>query len=265
VSRAPAKEALPTSSPTLFRWFSRYLRRYFRKNFTAVRLRASVDLAEERRPVVVYTNHPSWWDPIHFMLVHRHLMPNRRMYGPVEAKALEKYGILRRLGAFAVDLDSRRGAVDFLRTSRAVLAQPDGALWITAQGRFADVRERPLALQPGLAHLARTIPNLAIVPIAVEYPFWDERRPEALSLVGEPIYTAQEPSRSTESWRTTLERRLEETQGELAQLVQARDPSPFTVLVGGRTGVGGVYDVWRRLSAWVRGRRFDSAHGEAAP
>ena len=27
-------------------------------------------------------------------------------------------------------------------------------------------------------------------------------------------------------------------------------------------GVGGLYDVWRRLKAWARGRSFEAAHGE---
>jgi hypothetical protein len=31
-------------------------------------------------------------------------------------------------------------------------------------------------------------------------------------------------------------------------------------LVSGRAGVGGVYDGWRRLGAWVRGERFRAEH-----
>ena len=40
----------------------------------------------------------------------------------------------------------------------------------------------------------------------------------------------------------------------------SRDPAKFTTLLAGKTGVGGVYDWWRRLKAWVRGRKFDASH-----
>jgi hypothetical protein len=40
-----------------------------------------------------------------------------------------------------------------------------------------------------------------------------------------------------------------------------RDAAQFEVLVGGRAGVGGVYDLWRRLRARLRGEAFRSEHG----
>ena len=43
---------------------------------------------------------------------------------------------------------------------------------------------RPVRLRPGLAHLARRVPGATIVPLALEYPFWDERTPEALCRFG---------------------------------------------------------------------------------
>ena len=45
----------------------------------------------------------------------------------------------------------------------------------------------------------------------------------------------------------------------------ARDAVPragaFRTVVLGRTGVGGVYDLWRRLKAAVTGQPFDPSHG----
>lgn len=261
--RAPTE--LPTFSPTLSRWFGRYLRSYFRRNFAGVRLKADLDESVLRdRPIVVYANHPSWWDPIFFMLIHQAAFPGRGMYGPMEAKALEKYGFMRRLGVFGVDLDSPRGAVTFLRTSRAILDQPGATLWITPQGRFCDARERPVRLEPGLAHLARSVPRLAMLPLAVEYPFFDERNPEALALFGPPVLAEEIQSRDVDVWNERLAERLTATLDELAAFAVARDPSPFRTLVGGRVGVGGVYDAWRRLKAWSRGKTFRPGHREVS-
>jgi hypothetical protein len=40
-----------------------------------------------------------------------------------------------------------------------------------------------------------------------------------------------------------------------------RDPARFEPLLSGEAGVGGVYDLWRRAKALVRGERFHPQHG----
>ena len=44
---------------------------------------------------------------------------------------------------------------------------------------FAADRRRPLDLRPGVGHAVAAGAGL-IVPVAVEYPFWNERLPEAV-------------------------------------------------------------------------------------
>ena len=41
----------------------------------------------------------------------------------------------------------------------------------------------------------------------------------------------------------------------------SREPSRFEPLVSGDAGIGGVYDLWRRAKALVRGERFKPQHG----
>jgi 1-acyl-sn-glycerol-3-phosphate acyltransferase len=254
-------EVLRRYSPWLVRGFARWLRGYFRRNFNGVRTSLEgVPPEATDGPLIIYTNHPSWWDPIHFILLARDLMPRSRMFGPFDAAALAKYPLFGRIGAFGVDRSTRQGAVEFLATSRAILAAPDTTLWITAQGEFGDTRRRPVVLQPGLARLMRELDDGLVVPLAVEYPFWNERRPEALSRFGRPLHVRDERERAVEDLNTRLAERLAETLDALAEEAVTRDPARFRTLVLGRSGVGGVYDIGRRFRAWIRGRRFDSAH-----
>ncbi len=253
--------AAPDFSPLGYRLFVRYLRRYFARHFTAVRTSCPPSPPVGAR-LIVYSNHPSWWDPIHFALLASHLFPERRVYGPMDAEALEKYRFFKKLGVFGVDR-SPRGAAAFLRTSLAVLDQPRASLWLTAEGRFADPRERPIRILPGLAHLARRLDDAWLVPLALEYPFWNERQPEALSRFGTPVDLAAEPDRSIAEWTERLEEGLAETVGALAVDARGREGGRFVTLQTGRVGVGGVYDLWRRLKALARGRSFTAAHGEA--
>lgn len=254
-------EVITRYSPARVRWFTRWLRGYFRRNFDAVRLsRTGLPPTDEGAPLLVYTNHPSWWDPIHFLLLARESMPERRMFGPFDAEALKQYGFFRRLGAFGIDPSTRAGVADFLLTSRAILDQPDGTLWITAQGEFGDPRKRPIVLRSGVAHLVRNLERGLVVPLAVEYPFWNERHPEALSAFGEPFDLAGAPDLSTEQWNERLSERLAATMDSLAETAATRDPDRFHTLVMGRSGIGGGYDAWRRMKAMVRGERFDPSH-----
>ena len=243
-------------------WFTRWLSGYFRRNFDGVR----VSLEGEPptggdHPYIVYTNHPSWWDPVLFLYLSQTLIPHRRMFGPFDADALAKYPIFGRLGGYAVERSTRQGAADFLRTSREILAAPNTVLWITVQGEFADPRQRPLELQPGLAHLMRRLEGGIVVPLAAEYPFWNERRPEALVHFGRSLDVAGCAGKSVAELDTLLNESLTETLDYLAEEAISRDPSRFRTLLLGRSGVGGAYDIIRRLKAWASGRKFDSAHG----
>ncbi len=261
LARGRGADPLAVRSPLAIALFHRYLLWYLPRHFHAVRLaREGWPALPAGRPVVVFTNHPSWWDPAMFVLVHCTLLRGRAGFGPIEAAALARYGLLRRMGMFGIEADSRAGAATFLRLGARVLADPSGVLWVTAQGRFADARQRPVVLRPGLAHLARLAPDALLLPLAAEYPFWNESRPEALLRFGAPVEADALRGRSARDGTRILEAALSATMDALAQDAVARDPAPFLTLLEGGAGVGGVYDLWRRARGAVSGRGFDPAH-----
>ena len=239
--------------------FGWYLRWFFYRRFHAVRLsRSGLPGAFAGRPLIIYGNHPSWWDPALYILLCVKLFPERLGYGPMDAKALGSYGIFERMGVFGIALDSPRGAAQFLSTSLRILSDPSSVLWITAEGEFADARRRPLKLRPGIAHLARRVPGAIILPLAVEYTFWNESRPEALVRFGQPIEAGRH--RNVAEWTDHLESELARSMDTLAAESIQREPSLFRTLLRGGAGVGGIYDLYRRSRALAAGRRFDPRH-----
>jgi len=170
---------------------------------------------------------------------------------------LETYPFMARIGLFGVSPD-RRGAAAFLRTAGALVARPDRVIWITAQGRFADPRARPLDLRPGAAHLLARAPRLIAVPLALEYPFWSERRPEALLRFGAPLEARE--GETTSDLAARMEGALTRCCDDLAALSMARDPDAFDTAIGGARGTGGVYGLWQRGRAMLSGRRFSPDH-----
>ncbi|GJE27342.1 lysophospholipid acyltransferase family protein [Methylobacterium organophilum] len=239
-------------------WFDRF----FRRHMNALRLArwGRPACAGHAGPLVLYCNHPAWWDAATLIVLAGRLFPEREGFAPFEARMLERYGVFRRMGAFPVDLASRKGALQFLAAARSVLSGRNRALWVTAQGRFADVRERPLGLKPGIAHLAEIAPDALFVPVALEYALWQERGVEAFCAFGPPIPASVLLSLPRPARLARLEGDLTALLDRLSQDVIARDPGRFEPVLAGRSGIGGVYDGWRRLVALARGRSFDPAH-----
>ena len=251
-------------SPWLFWAFGWYLRWFFWRHFHAVRIaRTGLPAAPPGRPLIIYTNHPSWWDPALFILLSNSVLRGRPGFGPMEAEALGRYGLFRRLGVFGIDTAARHGARRFMATGLRILATPANILWVTSEGRFTDARVRPVQLRPGLAHLARRVPNAVIMPLAIEYSFWNERQPEALVSFGAPLPEdagASATPRSVAEWQSLLEAHLTEAMDALAEHAISRDARRFQSLMQSQAGVGGIYDIWRRLSSWTRLRRPQLAH-----
>ena len=245
-------------SPTLLALFRAYLHVFFWRRFSGVRLsRGCIPHDPVGRPVVVYTNHPSWWDPALIMLVSPKLFPGRIGFGPMDAEALARYGLFRRFGAFGIE-HGARGAAQFLRTACAGLAEPRAIMWVTAEGGFTDPRARPLSLRPGIAHLARHVPDAVFIPAALDYMFWNEARPEALLRFGPPLdvahFTAEDAAAA-----------LTAAMDGLAEDSATRDASRFVTLLHGAGGVSAIYDTWRRARAYSRGRAFDPRHEPGRP
>ncbi|WP_428391933.1 lysophospholipid acyltransferase family protein [Lichenicoccus sp.] len=249
-------------SPILFRLFAYYLRLRVRRGFHAIRLSGQLPVVPRGQPVIVFANHPSWWDPAVFIILGDTLFRGRPGYGPMESDALRRYGFFRRLGAFGIEKNTAAGARRFLEIARAVLAEPGAMIWVTAEGNFTDPRVRPVRLRPGVAHLARSIPDAVLLPLAVEYVFWNESRPELLVRFGNPIAAdaAIRPAEWTQRLQTVLAREMDALAADSA----SREKQRFQTLLSGTVGSSMIYDTTRRLAALLRGRHFSPAHEEEA-
>lgn len=245
--------SLPPISGPLLGFFRRIVRGYFRRSFHAVRVRGAERFTGVAGPLIVYANHGSWWDPmVAFHLADR-LMPGREHYAPMDAEALERYGMLKRLGVFGVEMGSARGAVQFLRTGEAVLAA-GGVLWVTPQGKFVDARVRPLEFKAGLAALAARV-GCTVLPLAIEYTFWDERTPECLLQFGESVKVER-----GQALDGVLEAALLGAMEELKEAAVGRDAGAFETLSSGAVGVGGFYALGSRVKAFLTRKRYRPEH-----
>jgi 1-acyl-sn-glycerol-3-phosphate acyltransferase len=241
--------------------FTRFARRHMRALRVA---RWGLPQVPRGAPAVIFANHPSWWDGVACMLLSRRLLKDRPLFTPMAEWALAKYPFMRRLGVFGIETGTPRGTIAFLRTARHVLQDPSHILWINAPGRFADPRERPVPIAPGMTRLPEIAPAAHFVPLALDYPFWSERKAEMLAAFGPPIPAAELLALDREARADHFAAVLGDLSDRLAADAIARDPARFETLLRGREGMGGIYQMWQHFRTLLRGERFDPRHDHRA-
>ena len=256
---------LPRRSPWLFHHFRNYVRKYVASRFHAVRLaRDGFQIGPGdglAGPLLVVVSHPSWWDPM-IGLILGEAWTDRIHFAPIDVASLAKYRILERLGFFGVLPASSQGAREFLRRGAAILAEPNAVLWVTAQGKFVDPRARPIRLKEGVGHLLHRASTGHVLTLALEYPFWNERNPEALARFSQPIpMNSPDRPNTPAAWTALLEQTLESNQNALAAASITRNPALFTTTQSGASGAGGLYDLARRLKSTLLRRPYTPEHG----
>lgn len=253
----------------LFQWYSR---RLILKNFNAVRIEPASDkvlesLDTHEGPTMLLLNHQSWWDPILSAALARQFSPGRQVFAPMDRVMVKQFAFMRRLGIFGVDLDdpsAYKGMVQY--ATDLARHHPRPSFWITPQGRFVDVRA-PLELRPGAAAIAGRLHKFAAPPrvvcLAVEYPFWDDRKPELL-LLARPCPTPPRPT--TSLWHREMSRTLAEAMHELSKLAIARKPKALDILFGrGASGVNPVYDTILRITGRQTAISTQDSRAEPSP
>ena len=220
---------------------------FSRSTLNAIRISRTADSEiDPQRPLVFYLNHPSWWDPLTAFAIARHIVPDRYPCAPIERTALRRYPLLDRLGLFGVDA-SPSGTRTFIETAAAVASHPETSLWLTPEGRFTNPRERPLRFRRGIGCLAKRIDGL-FVPVAIDYQFHDQPRPEILVHLGVPIDSASE-SLSAGEWTARFEDSLTVTLDRFTCDSLGRDDCRFQKILSGGGGVVGAYGFFRRVVA----------------
>ena len=110
-AEAEALAAIGRRSALWFAAFATIFARALRRDFHAVRVSRAGPPPEPATPhLVVYCNHPSWWDAALIPVLIARLFPGRTGFAPIDAAMIARYGFMTRIGAFGVAQNAPRGA-----------------------------------------------------------------------------------------------------------------------------------------------------------
>jgi hypothetical protein len=252
----PARRSEP-----FMRFFDVYVRRYLGRHFDRVRLWGAPQPFDVTPgvPLLCVMSHAAWWDVLIGYYLARRVV-RRESYAPMDEAQLRRYRILTRLGVYSVDRSSMAGLRAFLRYTAGLLSG-ERAVWITPQGEIVSNWRRPVRFQAGVGHLVRSVPEIAVVPVAAHYEFLDEARPEIFVRFGE-VRRFQNARASAAEIARLLEGDLAKTLDRVLKDVTDRSLDGYGVLLAGATSTSLAYDTVRAVRAWLTGRPDPARHGD---
>ncbi len=207
---------IPTNRRRLFEhFFAWHVTGRFAKRFSAVRVRGLEHLRAERdrRPILVVSNHTSWWDPL--LMFHLSFRGMNKLEGHalMDAKNLRALPLLGWIGAFGVEIGDKADGERAVQYGAEQLSRAGKFVGVYPQGRERPITERPLGFKQGAARmalLAKVEP--AIVPLSVRYEHGRHEKPEVLANIGPAIARAGDEATLTAAMEAAVTALLDETQ-----------------------------------------------------
>lgn len=226
-----------------------YLEHMVRGGFDGVYVRGLEPLKTltQGRPLILAANHCSFWDGLLACLLHQDVLPHD-FYIFMEDTQLRRYPFMRKAGAFSINRKHIRSAVASLKYAEELLSDPDRAVWIFPQGQWRPEDVRPLKLEAGVGHLARSRPDALVLPVSFHYAFRSGPRPSVFIELGTPL-APPTCSDDVPAFMERLEERLVEQLEQSKRVLTATPlehvPEGFVAILTGRPGVAECWDRFR--------------------
>lgn len=140
-------------------------------------------------PVILFAPHHNWWDGIvGYNICNRIFKKEIR----IMIEELNRFPIIRHGGAFSVNKKSPQASMPALKYAVETLGDPNNILYIFPEGIIKPPNHRPLELQSGMVYIAekaaKKYGKVALMPVAVNYYFLRDNRPEVLVEFGDIIH-----------------------------------------------------------------------------
>ncbi len=169
-------------------WFAGHARGRIHRSFGRVFVRGLARARDivKRAPILVVSNHTSWWDPLVLLHASAHLLGTEG-HAMMDAKNLRRLPFFSLVGAFGVDLDEPSDGAAAVRHAARLLDRPGRMVWIFPQGDERPITERPLGFRGGAAQIARVARSAVTIPVAIRYEHAAEELPRLHLSFGPPL------------------------------------------------------------------------------
>lgn len=165
--------------------FSIYNTRLLKKHFFRLMLLGEENfLSRPVAPSIIYANHSNWWDGLAAFFLSKVLW-NIDAYVMMDIDQMQKYRFFKRIGAFSVNRNNPREAMESVDYSVELLKETNKVLWIFPQGIMQANDFRPIKFYNGVSKIAQKVGEVTLIPAAFRYEFLMEQRPEIFISIGQ--------------------------------------------------------------------------------
>lgn len=216
-------------------WFAGHARSRIAKTFGRVFVRGLAQAREHvaSAPVLIVSNHTSWWDPLVILHASTHLLGTDG-HALMDAKNLRRLPFFSLVGAFGVDLDKPADGAASVRYAARILDRPGRMVWIFPQGAERPITLRPLGFREGAAHVARVARRAVTLPAAIRYEHAAEELPRLYLSFGPALAYERDGAKARAAQEGAVTAELEaidaaikgdSVTGEAFELIHRRDPA----------------------------------------
>jgi 1-acyl-sn-glycerol-3-phosphate acyltransferase len=154
----------------------------FRRSLTAGLPRGSY----EGGPLLLVSNHVSWWDGFILHDVHQKVRPKKALYIVMLERELAKRPFLKRLGGVGFDPESTSSLRSLLRDLKELRSRtPEFSVLFFPQGRIWPSFRRPLGFRGGVRLVAESLAPVAVLPLGIHLESGNQAAPAAFVSMGE--------------------------------------------------------------------------------
>lgn len=144
-------------------------------------------------PVILFAPHHNWWDGIvGYNICNRIFKKEIRLM----IEELNRFPLIRRGGAFSVNKKSPQASMPAIKFAVDTIGDPNNILYIFPEGIIKPPNHRPFNLQTGMTYIAekaaKKYGKVALMPVAVNYYFLRDNRPEVLVEFGDIIHLSND-------------------------------------------------------------------------
>ncbi len=143
---------------------------WMRRRIAGVHIAGLPQAPAGNRPMILVSNHVSWWDGFLLHAIHRALRPAAPLYTIMLESELQKWPLLRALGCIGIDPGNASSVGRALGALRERIdRRPDSVVMYFPQGSIRPSHARPLGFKRGIELLCRHIPNADVLPVGIHF------------------------------------------------------------------------------------------------
>jgi 1-acyl-sn-glycerol-3-phosphate acyltransferase len=134
-------------------------------------------------PSIIYANHSNWWDGLAAFYLSEKLW-NIDAYVMMDIEQMQKYRFFKRIGAFSVNRNNPKEAMESVEYAASLLQSTNRVLWIFPQGVMQPNDFRPIKFYSGISKIVQKLGAVNLIPVTLRYEFLMEQRPELFISIG---------------------------------------------------------------------------------